>query len=476
MTSTVSTSPETLAAAAAHAFHQQPDMSVAMRTVLLRALAQSLRDNIESLVALAESETYLGTTRLTGEVHRTCFQLDAFADYILEGKHLRRLHELTNHAPPPAWRPTLELTAQPLGPVAVFAASNFPFAFSVLGGDTASALAAGCPVIVKAHPAHLWLSREVARLAQQVLADLSLPSAWISLLDSSGVEAGAQLVMQRGIAAVGFTGSLQAGKALAGLIAKRVKPIPFFGELGSINPVLVMPEFLSQQSATTAHALADAMVQGAGQFCTSPGLLIVEASQAGDAFVEALASRLDGHSTHPMLTTGMQSAFDRQLAKIRDLPTAQLRTVRSLLPDPAASSPTPTLLEVSLEAFLANPELQEEVFGPYAVVVRVPQNALGYSAALSPLEGHLTLTFWAVEKDAPAVKSLLPMAMQRAGRVLFGGVPTGVAVTEAQHHGGPWPASTRPDTTSVGMRAIERFLRPVVLQSKPEWLDEKTNA
>ena len=462
---------ENLATSALHAFCQIPNMPTAVRITLLRGLAQSLLSTIDSLVTLADTETHLGTVRLTGEVKRTCFQLEAFADYIQEGKHQRRLQEPANEALQPAWRPALELTTVPLGPVAVFAASNFPFAFSVLGGDTASALAAGCPVIVKAHPAHLALSREIARLAQQVLADLSLPAAWISLLDSPGIEAGAQLVMQPGIAAVGFTGSLQAGKALAGLIAKRAQPIPFFGELGSVNPVLVMPEFLSQQPATSAHALADAMVQSAGQFCTSPGLLIIEASPAGDAFVEALASRLDSHITHPMLTTGMQASFDKQLAKIRGVPEVRMKTVTSVLPDTAVTSPTPTLLEVSLEFFIANPDLKEEVFGPYAVVVRTPKSLAGYLAALTQIQGSLTLTFWADDKDAEMVKTLLPLAMARAGRVLFGGVPTGVAISEAQHHGGPWPASTRPDTTSVGMRAIERFLRPVVLQNKPNWLD-----
>lgn len=462
--------PQSLASAAADAFRQLPAMDVHARALLLRALAQSLRNNIKSLVELADEETHLGIGRLTGEVHRTCFQLDGFADYIQTGKHLRRLQESAIDAPPPAGRPSLELTAIPIGPVAVFSASNFPFAFSVLGGDTASALAAGCPVIVKAHPAHLELSREVARLAQQVLADLSLPSAWISLMDSHGTEAGSELVVQRGIAAVSFTGSLRAGKALADLIARREQPIPFFGELGSINPVLVMPGFLSQQPALSAYALADAIVQGSGQFCTSPGLLIVEESAAGDAFIEALAGRLDGHSTHPMLTKSMQDAFDLQLAKIRDSKGIGIKTVRSLSPNPATTHPTPTLIEVNLDVFIANTNLQEEVFGPYAVVVRAPSTEAGYCAAIAPLEGSLTLTFWAVEKDAAAVNAIMPMAMQRAGRVLFGGVPTGVAVTEAQHHGGPWPASTRPDTTSVGMRAIERFLRPVVLQAKPNWL------
>ncbi len=472
--SAVMASPQTLAVEAVDAFDRYPAIGVAVRASLLRALAQSLRNNIQSLVELADKETHLGPTRLTGEVHRTCFQLDAFADYILAGKHLRGLQEFANEAPPPTGRPALELTAVPLGPVAVFAASNFPFAFSVLGGDTASAVAAGCPVIVKAHPAHLALSREVARLAQQVLAKLSLPAAWISLLDSPGTEAGAQLVMQPGIAAVGFTGSLRAGKALAGLIASRQRPIPFFGELGSINPVLVMPAFLSQQAPTSANALADAMVQGAGQFCTSPGLFIVDDSPRGDAFIEALANRLDGHITHPMLTLGMQEAFDKQLAKLAGWSDVRMKTARPPLPGPMATTPTlkptPTLIEVSLAVFVANRELQEEVFGPYAVVVRVPSSVAGYLAALAPVEGSLTLTFWAVPEDASIVHGLLPAAMHRAGRVVFGGVPTGVAVTEAQHHGGPWPASTRPDTTSVGMRAIERFLRPVALQSKPHWL------
>ncbi len=464
-----SISPQALAVASLDAFNAHPNLAVPVRVELLRALAHSMYNDIEKLVALADQETHLGTARLTGEVHRTCFQLQAFADYISSGKHLRKLHESFVDAPPPVGRPALELTSVPVGPVAVFAASNFPFAFSVLGGDTASALAAGCPVIVKAHPAHLMLSRAVHQLAQQVLANLSLPASWIGLLDIAGIEAGAELVMQPGIAAVGFTGSLHAGKALAKLIATREKPIPFYGELGSINPILVMPEYLSQQPAASAHALADAMVQGSGQFCTSPGLVIIEESLAGHAFVKSLASRLDELNTHPMLTRGMQAAFDAQLAKVRGFSNVTIKTVRSLVPDPAPSSPVPTLLEVSLAEFVRNAKLRHEVFGPYAVVVRLPPDETAYKAALASLDGSLTLTFWAATDDARMVNALLPLAIHRAGRILFGGVPTGVAVTEAQHHGGPWPASTRPDTTSVGMRAIERFLRPVTFQNKPEW-------
>jgi acyl-CoA reductase-like NAD-dependent aldehyde dehydrogenase len=446
-------------------------LDVPLRAKLLRGLAASLNVHIEALVNCADTETHLGKVRLTGEVHRTCFQLNAFADYILEGKHLRSLNQSAVAGAPPLGRPQLEITSVPLGPVVVFAASNFPFAFSVLGGDTAAALAAGCPVIVKAHPAHLELSQKVIEIAKTVLAQMSLSDGWIGMLSLPDIEAGASLVMQPDVAAVSFTGSLQGGRALAKHISQRDQPIPFFGELGSINPVLVMPGFLRQNTADIAHTLADSIVQGAGQFCTSPGLIIIEESTAADQFLAALASRLDSHSPHKMLTVSMQNSFQTLTLQALRLAGVRQLTTRNPGSSNISAGPTPTIIEVSAETFLTHPVLHEEIFGPYAVVVRISNGTAGYQELLMHLQGSLTTTFWAEKMDADAVTALLPYAMQKAGRVLFGGVPTGVAVCEAQHHSGPWPASTRPETTSVGMRAVERFLRPVALQDKPSWLN-----
>jgi acyl-CoA reductase-like NAD-dependent aldehyde dehydrogenase len=460
-----------LVSAAKQAFDHSLLQPTAVRSALLRALATALQTNDVRLIECAHEETGLPLARLTGEVSRTCFQLMAFADYIDQGLHLRSLHESAVQGPPPAGRPRLEITTVPVGPVAVFSASNFPFAFSVLGGDTASALAAGCPVIVKAHPAHLRLSSMVFELVQKVLAERALPKAWISMIASADIQSGVDLVMQPEIAAVSFTGSLHAGKALAKHISGRDKPIAFFGELGSINPVLVLPHFLSNQGVQSALTLADAMVQGAGQFCTSPGLILLPSGSQANDFVNALAKRLDEHTTHRMLTPAIRSNFERAVKQLLSILGVHQLTTSSIQPVDDDTGPKPTLVEVSLDTFAAHPLLHEEVFGPFAVVVKLPDSSdATYQRALRHIEGSLTVTLWADSQDQTLLKAIVPDAMQRAGRVLFGGVPTGVAVSQAQHHGGPWPASTRPDSTSVGMRAMERFLRPVVLQDQPDWL------
>jgi NADP-dependent aldehyde dehydrogenase len=454
------------------AFDQNLTLSVQRRARLLKSLSSALNANIDRLVAIANEETHLGVNRLTGEIVRTCFQLEAFAQYIADSKHLRLLHQSAVASAPPVGRPNLQLTSVPLGPVAVFAASNFPFAFSVLGGDTAAALAAGCPVIVKSHPAHPRLSLAVFRISQSVVFELGFPIDWLALVNAPGIGSGEELVMHPDLAGVSFTGSLQAGKALAALIHRRPTPIPFFGELGSVNPVIVLPQFLATQPPEAAHALADSIVQGSGQFCTSPGLILIDGSKFADAFLEALTQRLSQASTHEMLTYSMRLQFDKLVEKAAS--TEKLRTLTPLhLRDAKLNDldmPRPVLHEVSLAVFLAHPELRDEIFGPYSLVVRIGSRIEGFADALKACEGSLTTTFWAAESDVDELRGLLPLAMQKAGRILFSGVPTGVAVAEAQHHGGPWPASTRPESTSVGMRAIERFLRPVALQDLPAWL------
>jgi acyl-CoA reductase-like NAD-dependent aldehyde dehydrogenase len=460
-----------LVSAAKQAFDLSLHNPISVRAELLRALAAALQANDVQLIECAHEETGLPLARLTGEVSRTCFQLMAFADYIDQGLHLRALHEPAVQGSPPAGRPRLEITTVPVGPVAVFSASNFPFAFSVLGGDTASALAAGCPVIVKAHPGHLHLSSMVFELAQKVLAAQALPKAWISMIASTDIQSGVDLVMEPDIAAVSFTGSLHAGKALAKHISGRDKPIAFFGELGSINPVFVLPNFLNNHGAGSAIALADAIVLGAGQFCTSPGLIVLPSSPQATDFLAAFVKRLDEQTTHRMLTPGMRSNFDRAVAQVLSIQGVKRLTKPSDRPTVDDEGPQPTLIEVSLDTFSAHPLLQEEIFGPFAVVVKLSSPVdTQYQQAMQRIEGSLTVTFWADQQDQVLLEAILPEAMQRAGRVLFGGVPTGVAVAQAQHHGGPWPASTRPDSTSVGMRAIERFLRPIVLQDQPDWL------
>ncbi len=455
------------AAAAAAAFAAT---SADSRAALLRALADALETSREPLVALADRESGLGLPRLNGELDRTAFQLRGFADVLRAGGAHALIDDAAVAGAPPAGRPRLTRVRVPLGPVAMFSASNFPFAFSVLGGDTASALAAGCPVVVKGHPAHPGLSRQTAALAQQVVATHGLPAGVFQFVEGGSIEVGVHLVQAPAIAAVAFTGSFKGGTALARIAGERPRPIPFYGELGSVNPLVALPAALEQDGAALAQTLAGSICLGAGQFCTSPGVIVVGKDTAGDAFVQAVANNLQALSPHAMLSTGIRATFDRGVAAWRNH-----GKLKVLVDDTQAQgiNPRPFLAEVQASDFIADHRLQEEVFGSAALVVRVA-SAEETQQVLRAVGGSLTVTLWGVPTgDAvpdAATQELVRTATQVAGRVLFSGVPTGVAVTAAQHHGGPFPASTAPFTTSVGYAALERFLRPVALQDAPGWL------
>lgn len=437
------------------------------RAALLDGLAIALEQQQTALIAIAEAETSLGTTRLTGEVARTAFQLRGFADEVRAGVPYMRIDDDAVAGAPPAGRPRLTRVMQALGPVAMFSASNFPFAFSVLGGDTASALAAGCPVVVKAHSGHPRLSRAVYEVAQGVLAEQGLPQGLLGLVEGASRQAGLHLVQHPQIAAVAFTGSYQGGKALWQAANQRPRPIPFFGELGSINPLLALPEILERDGEQLASTLAASITLGCGQFCTSPGVILLLEHPASQRFIESLAQALRPLPTHPMLTEAMRRGFDQGVAHLQQAPA--VRPLFEPLADGAG--PAPRLFEIQAQAFIEQPELREEVFGPAAVVIRARDEDQA-RAVLDAIGGTLTATLWGFEQSNEQTRSLLRAARGIAGRVLFSGVPTGVAVTHAQQHGGPWPASTAPQTTSVGYTALERFLRPVALQDAPAWVME----
>lgn len=439
--------------------------SAAQRAALLRSLADAVEAQRDTLVPLADRETALGLPRLNGELDRTAFQLRGFADVLARGDAHAVVDDPAVPGAPPAGRPRLTRVRVPLGPVAMFAASNFPFAFSVLGGDTASALAAGCPVVVKAHPAHPALSRQVAEIAQQVVAAQGLDAGVFQLVQGGSIETGVHLIQSPGIAAGAFTGSYRGGTALAKLAAERPRPIPFYGELGSINPLLVLPAALAD-TATLAPALAASIGMGSGQFCTSPGVIVVPLGDAGDAFVAAFAGALQAVSLHAMLTPGMRAAFERGVAAWRASGSLTPLVDRQAALDAA---PAPFLAQVAAADFIADAHLHEEVFGSAALVVRTASSDEAV-AVLRAVAGSLTVTLWGAGQDSDENRRLVRAATQVAGRVLFSGVPTGVAVTAAQHHGGPFPSSTTPMTTSVGYAAMERFLRPVALQDAPAWL------
>lgn len=447
---------------AADAFGSSP---AATRSALLRALAAALEAERARLVPLADEESHLGPVRLNGELDRTAFQLRAFADLVDAGVPFAVTDDPAVAGPPPAGRPRLTRVRVPLGPVAMFAASNFPFAFSVLGGDTASALAAGCPVVVKSHPGHPQLSRATVALACQVVAGQGLPAGVFGAVEGASVDVGVGLVKHPGIAAVAFTGSLRGGAALNQVAQSRPDPIPFYGELGSINPIVALPAALQAQGPALAAALAGSITLGCGQFCTSPGVVLVRDDDASQAFVRQLAEALAAATPHAMLHDGIRAGFEAGVQRLAGTPG-----VRTLVaPAAADGAPRPRLFTTDAGTFIAHAALHDEVFGPAALVVTV-RSLDETVAVLDAVHGSLTVTLWGAEANTPEHRRLVRAAQRIAGRVLFAGVPTGVAVSAAQQHGGPWPSSTAPFTTSVGHAALDRFLRPVALQDAPAWL------
>ena len=415
-------------------------------------------------MAWAELETALGQVRLSGELDRTAFQLRRFADLAERGVPFERLDDPTLAGAPPVGHPAMQRQRVPLGPVAMFAASNFPFAFSVLGGDTASALAAGCPVVVKAHPGHPGLSQQVFTIVQRVLKVQGLPAGLIGLVQGAEPEVGVELIRHPLIAAGAFTGSTRGGAALQAEASARPRPIPFYGELGSINPVIALPTALDGRGAELATTLAGSIALGCGQFCTNPGVIVLIDGPEADAFVEQLTRALSTQKPHPMLSAGMRLAFDAGLRQMMD------SGALSILQQPGTPpAPGPQLLQVSAKRFIERAALREEVFGPMSLLVRASSRS-EVLEVLAAVGGSLTVTIWGADEDSDDNRALVRGATAIAGRVLFAGVPTGVAVTAAQQHGGPWPASTAPMTTSVGDAALDRFLRPVCLQDAPVWL------
>ncbi|MEM5313048.1 aldehyde dehydrogenase (NADP(+)) [Paraburkholderia sp. JHI869] len=445
-----------------------------VRSALLRGLAEALERDAAQLVALADEETSLGGARLNGELARTAFQLRGFAERVEAGLAHRQVDDAAVPGAPPVGRPHLTRVLVPLGPVAMFSASNFPFAFSVLGGDTASSLAAGCTVIVKPHSGHPELSRRVHALAAGVLRDQGLHEGTIAFVDQASREAATHLVGHADVAAVAFTGSYQGGVALWRAANARRRPIPFYGELGSINPLVVSPQALAEGVETPAAALAASITVGCGQFCTSPGLIVVRDDEDGERFVAALSQALSAQTPHAMLTAAMRRGFESAAAHIAAQSGVIVR-LAAPAQDAEAAAPAPRLYETDAASFIANAALHEEMFGPAALVVKVRDDAQTLDV-LAAIEGSLTVTLWGAQADTASNRALAAASQRIAGRVLFGGVPTGVAVCDAQQHGGPWPASTQPQTTSVGYAAIERFLRPVALQDAPQWAIEANRA
>ncbi|WP_210507093.1 aldehyde dehydrogenase (NADP(+)) [Naasia sp. SYSU D00057] len=449
-----------LTAAAAKAAPIAAAASDAERAGWLRAVADRLDEHADELIEIADSETRLGSTRLKGEVARTTGQLRLFADVITEGSYLEAI---IDHADPSATppKPDLRRVLHPLGPVAVFSASNFPFAFSVAGGDTASALAVGCPVIVKAHSGHLALSLRMAELVGAALEEAGAPAGMFGLV--TGREAGNALVGDPDITAVGFTGSVAGGRALFDIAASRLDPIPFYGELGSINPVVLTAGAVERRSDELAKGLVGSFTLGVGQFCTKPGVVFVP---SGAGFEDAVAQSVDGAAGGPLLTDRIAEAFPGGIRRLLDDEAVRLVS-GAAEQDAVNDGATPVVLATTAAAVRERPEtLLEEVFGPTTLLISYDSED-ELLASLAVVPGSLTATVHA--EDDEEVEGIVDALRRRAGRVLFAGWPTGVAVNWAQHHGGPYPATTSL-YTSVGATAARRFQRPVAYQSAPERL------
>lgn len=432
------------------------------RAAFLDAIADEIEARAEAITEIGSQETGLPAARLQGERGRTTGQLRLFADHIRAGDYLDRRTDAALPDRQPLPRPEIRLMQRPVGPVAVFGASNFPLAFSTAGGDTAAALAAGCPVVVKGHSAHPGTGEIIAEAVHAAIATCNLHPGVFSLIQGGSREIGAALVTHPLIRAVGFTGSLAGGRALFDLCARRPEPIPFFGELGSVNPMFILPKALSARGAAIAKGWAGSLTMGAGQFCTNPGIAVVPQGSDGDAFVATMAEALKTVAPQVMLTDGIARAYREGKARLDSR-----NAVRKVLATESAGRETsPNLYEMAADAFLADHAMHEEVFGPLGLVVRVAA-ANDMPALAAQFEGQLTATMHMDAGDAPLARRLLPVLERKAGRVLANGFPTGVEVCDAMVHGGPYPASTNFGATSVGTMAIRRFLRPVSYQNLP---------
>lgn len=450
------------ARAAEEAFWSYSALSRAERAAFLERIAEEIEARGADLTAVGAAETGLPAARLEGERGRTVGQLRLFARHILSTDFLDLRHDVALPDRQPLPRPDIRMMQRALGPVAVFGASNFPLAFSTAGGDTASALAAGCPVVVKGHPAHPGTGEIVAQAVDAAIRACGVHSGVFSLIQGVGTELGAALVQHPLICAVGFTGSLAGGRALFDLCARRAVPIPFYGELGSVNPVFLLPAALAARGEAIAKGWAASLTMGAGQFCTNPGIVVAMAGAEGDAFVAAAREALAAVGPQVMLTDGIAAAY--RAGRERIAATAGVREVLTSVCD--RRNATPYLFEVSGEDWLANSVLGHEVFGPLGVIVRVADQAQ-MEAVARALEGQLTCTLQMEAGDTDLARRLLPVLERKAGRVLANGFPTGVEVCEAMVHGGPYPASTNFGATSVGTMAIRRWLRPVSYQNIP---------
>jgi NADP-dependent aldehyde dehydrogenase len=438
------------------------ELSSRERGSVLVAVADALEASTADLLPVAALETHLPDARLEGELSRTTHQLRLFAEVLADGSYLDATIDTPDSQMAAVPKPDLRRMLVPIGPVLVFAASNFPFAFSVAGGDTASALAAGCPVVLKAHPGHPRLSALAGDVVAEAVTAAGAPSGTFAVI--TGLDNGRTALLDARIRAAAFTGSLSAGRALFDLATSRETPIPFYGELGSLNPVFVTPEAARRRSAEIADGYVNSFTLGVGQFCTKPGLLFLP---AGSSVLERLAELVRAAPNGEMLNDRLRQAYTHTVADLTSVPG--VRTVVDAA-DGEDSAVGATLLATTVPDLLADPHaMLTECFGPASIVIEY-ENADQVLAAAAAFEGSLTATVHGEPEESGLVDELLARMRDRVGRIIWNGWPTGVAVTWAMHHGGPYPATTASLHTSVGATAIRRFLRPVTYQSLPQEL------
>ncbi|MFP5078071.1 aldehyde dehydrogenase (NADP(+)) [Rhizobium sp. YIM 134829] len=454
------------AALAWDAFPLYRETALEARAAFLEKIAEEILAIGDDLITRAMAETGLPRGRLEGERGRTMGQLRLFASELRAGRFQDVRIDPADPERKPAPKPDLRLRNIAIGPVAVFGASNFPLAFSVAGGDTASALAAGCPVIVKAHSAHPGTSELVGRAVQKAVAESGMPEGTFALLYDSGLAIGQALVADPRIRAVGFTGSRAGGLALMAVAAKRKQPIPVYAEMSSINPVILFPEALQARGRAIGTAFAGSLTLGAGQFCTNPGLLLALEGPGLDDFLAGASEALSTIPAQTMLTAGIAKAYAENRARLAGHEAVKLVAEGQ---EGEGAQGRAGLFETDAAQFLADHALQDEVFGATGLVVRCRD--LGeLEQVLDALEGQLTIALHISDGDEADARRLLPKLELLAGRILVNGFGTGVEVSPAMVHGGPYPATSDGRSTSVGTRAIERFLRPVSYQDLPEAL------
>jgi len=433
------------------------------KATFLRTIANEIEALGEALVKCAMAESGLPEGRIVGERGRTCNQLRLFADLVEEGSWVEATVDeaLPDRKPMP--RVDIRKMLVALGPVAVFTASNFPLAFSTAGGDTASALAAGCPVIVKSHPSHLGTNALVAKAIDNAIKVCGLPEGVFSTING-GIKTGLSLVKRQLIQAVSFTGSYQGGKALFDVANKRKQPIPVYAEMGSNNPVFILEEKLNSEYESLARTIADSVNLGAGQFCTNPGILVLQKGQCVAVFLEALTEAFKTLQQQTMLNQNVFEGYEKSRAACLETSGVKKQFESENFGNEWLGRPA--YATVSGKDFLKNELLQEEIFGPFTLIVICDDDS-EFKVVANSFQGQLTTTIMATEKELSEASNLLEILSQKSGRVIFNGVPTGVEVCHAMHHGGPFPSTLNALYTSVGTDAIKRFARPVVYQNMP---------